>query len=332
MSDKARFRWALAVAFCLGLLLANWPWETRLPVLVHIPMLGPFLPKVLQRIGEALIIAPILAIIVDAAAKRLLLKEFAENVSIHIIGRRLPQALREHIFTYLNKPVVRTKWTITYWIENWPQMPGYVKLTTASEYEIENRGEQMERYEFLYEVEDSWFPTVGEAHLKQVSISIPGQKKREYDEATLEIRQKDSKELSGNKIFRIPLDIPPTPSAPSPQSVSRFVAQSVECYRDSFDARFAVPLIPVIETTVVANYEKTEFKVQTYLSTRGDNRAIQRTELDRATKWHITVPLLPGQCIFTRCERRHGEVRPSGTSDGNRNESEAINEQDCNHP
>jgi hypothetical protein len=99
LSERAKFRLWLAASFVFGLMMAAIPWG-EWPILGNHPTLQ-FLAYVLPRIGDAFMIAPLLAIAVEFAAARQLLKDFANDVSHHIVGRLLPPELREHILGYL---------------------------------------------------------------------------------------------------------------------------------------------------------------------------------------------------------------------------------------
>ncbi len=102
MSEKTKFQVSLLAAFTFGLFLAAYPWEGSASLMSN-PNLRTFLMHVLPKIGEAFMIAPLLAIAVELAAAQELLKTFAYDVSHHIIGRLLPPELREHMLGYLNK-------------------------------------------------------------------------------------------------------------------------------------------------------------------------------------------------------------------------------------
>lgn len=158
--ERAKFLWTVSLLFLLGLYLSAWPWNiwgpfygwARLPLIMQ---------NILPKIGDALMIAQIIAITVDQAAKRQLLGEFARDISTHIIGRALPTDLRDYIEKYLEADLVRANWRITYTITEIPSRPGYEKLITLSEYEMHNRTGMPRPYLFAYEVEE--FPEIGTA-------------------------------------------------------------------------------------------------------------------------------------------------------------------------
>ena len=66
---------------------------------------------------------------------------------------------------------IRTTWTITYTITEWPDNPEYEKLVTLSVYEVENRSSSEQKYDFSYEVETSFFPDIGKTQILHTSGS-----------------------------------------------------------------------------------------------------------------------------------------------------------------
>src|SRR5258707_5944903 len=150
--NEMRYRLLLLGAFLLGLYLAVFNWHCP-DAYARFTFPCSLLPEVPRKVGDALIIAPLLALIVDEAAKRKLIREFSLDISGHIIGRMLPVELRNHLHGYLQMFLVRTRWDITYTIEKWDGQPGYIKLSTISEYDMENHCGDPKDYEFVYRVE-----------------------------------------------------------------------------------------------------------------------------------------------------------------------------------
>ena len=122
--NERRYRLLLFAAFLVGIGLASVRVECPTSWLRFGFVCG-FLTEIPRKIGDALIIAPLLALLVDEAAKTKLLREFSLDVSSHIMGRMLPVKLRDHLTGYLQMFLVRTRWDITYYIEKWEGQPGY---------------------------------------------------------------------------------------------------------------------------------------------------------------------------------------------------------------
>jgi hypothetical protein len=128
-------------------------------------------------IGEALAIAAVIAYLVDEAAKRRLLTEFAQDVSQHIIGRLLPSGLRERMLQYLTVDFVRSNWTVIYELKvrhqqtNAGTFEKHVELMTESSYSMENRSPLDKTYIVAYEVMKKWFENLRAPEIKSVLVN-----------------------------------------------------------------------------------------------------------------------------------------------------------------
>jgi hypothetical protein len=293
MNNKLKFRFGLGATFVLGAFLAAWPWS-EWAFLSAYPRLREFLQDVLPRIGDALMIAPLLAIAVEVAAAQELLEDFVKNVSHHIIGHLLPPHLREHILGYLTTSFVRTRWFVEYQIAEWPDRTDFIKLTTFFEYELENRSDSKKLYNFSYDVEESWFPEVGDTRILQVSARQDNDLLFEHDEEELRnlVNHKN-----GFVSFSRSLAI-----LRKPHGVYRFSGHSVECSPSSLSAPF-VASVPVLETTVRILYPKNKFRVDLYLSFADEANALVKTKLEGGDQWIVNSLMLPGQCFVARWAR-----------------------------
>jgi hypothetical protein len=302
MTQKTKFRLWLVAAFGLGLVLAASPWEAWSSLAQH-PNLRALLLHVLPRVGDAFMIAPLLAIAVEFAAAQELLKSFAFDISHHIIGRLLPAELREHMLSYLTMNWVRRRWFVEYTIEEWPNKPGFIQLASFTEYELENRSDSSRSYPFVYELEESYFPKVGEARMCHACASVDGL-------PLVEHKEEDLKHLvisKGTNInFRENVSVPPMP-----HGVYRFTVESLECLPDAFESAF-IASVPVLETTVRVLYPRDKFSVHVMLSF-AEESALLKTELINGDQYVIKSPILPGQCFLTRWNRKV-EPTPANSS------------------
>ena len=303
-----RYRILLLAVFIAGLFLATLDFHcpvlfSRIAFLSKFLCILPEMPhkivETFNRIGEAFIIAPLLALIVDEAAKKKLIREFSLDISAHIIGRLLPDQLREHLRSYLQMLLVRTRWDVTYTIDKWEDdkgqiVPGYVKLSTTSEYDMENRSHEHADYKFTYDVEDSFYPDIGKTRI--TCVQLPGDGPLEGDAL-----QNDVKAENGYQRFpRVPKTIPLEPYNSRSKPSYKFRAESIECFRDSAYSPFFAAY-PVMEATLTVLYKKADFNVTLEL-TFDDNSAAEKKELtDReGTEWTIRGPILPGQGFLAR--------------------------------
>ena|ERR1051325_6178099 len=82
---KVRFRLLLTLIFFPGVVLAGISWNDLIITQIY-PQIDRFLREALPRLGDALIIAPLLAFLVEVAAAHELLDKF--------VGERLPPYYR----------------------------------------------------------------------------------------------------------------------------------------------------------------------------------------------------------------------------------------------
>jgi hypothetical protein len=299
MASKTKFHVLLLATFGLGLLLAfsSWNWLTA-PLGVD---WSHRFNEVVHKIGDALLIAPILALAVDQAAKRELLKEFAKDVSSHIIGRQLPEAMREYIRAYLDVEFLRSDWQVTYEISPWTNKDGsiadgYVQLATKSLYTMVNLTTEARVYNFQYEVEDSWFSQVGETRITHVS-GRPANQRADFDLPEEQVQLAIERTHVG-RLFTRRVTIPA-------RAKWEFVAESVECFRDSSTCQPFSAFYAVEKTEVVVTYPKSTFTVNLTLTfddvTDATNSPI---ELTNGTAWRLRKPILPGQGFVVTWRRK----------------------------
>lgn len=289
---ELRYRLVLLGAFMIGLYLSSV--EMHCPEnFRYLSFLCALLPEVPRKIGDALIIAPLLALLVDEAAKTKLLREFSLDVSSHIIGRMLPVELRKYLTGYLQMFLVRTRWEISYTINEWVGQPGYISLKTTSEYDMENRAGDPKDYEFVYKVEDSLYPDIG---CTQITFVRLGEDTYDGDALAKVIVAENGYQNFERKKLLQPHDAPNKPSY-------TFRAESIECFRNSnFSPFFAI--CPVMTAELSVWYPKDVVNVSLELTYDEVKTATVRSEIASGaltgTKWKILGPILPGQGFIVR--------------------------------
>jgi hypothetical protein len=292
MNNRTAFRIGLAVAFVVGLFLA-FPW--KFSWMSAIPSFQGLLREVVPKLGDALMIAPLVIVAIEIAASGELLQDFVKDVSHHIIGHLLPPELRDHIKGYLSADFVRPAWFVEYRISEWPDHPGFVAVKILSEYTIENRASGTRRYEFAYTLDKSWFPTVGKAKILHVRATADERAIVDHDARELADLIEES---TAHLRFSEKVDIPK-----QPHGNYRFVIESLECLPDGFATPF-VASVPVLYIILRVFYPKDRFAVDIELSFAEQDGALVRSELQDGTEWTIKTPMLPGQAFFTRWTRR----------------------------
>jgi hypothetical protein len=292
MSTRLKFILMPLVGAVLGMYFAAWPWE-RWPPVAGLHLVPEVLQRLLPPLGDALMVAALLAVMVDKAVKRELLEQFAREVSHHIIGYRLPAELRDYVMKYLTVDVIRTDWNITYTIELLETHPGFVKLTAQNAYVLQNNSLLEKKHSYSYYVERSWFPEIGESEILSFALTSPIAKES-FDlriGAGLETKT-DSGFLQTSKVLALP---------PMPHGQYKCFAESVEYFPDCFFAQF-VTLLPVLRASVTVYYPKDEMTFDLNLSCQ-DGKTTE-LQLSNGTQWTVDTPLLPGHSISTRWRKK----------------------------
>jgi hypothetical protein len=291
MAARTKYVLTLILATALGLFVISAPWE-HWPIIRGLPLLPEFLRRALPQVGEALITAAVLALLVDKAVKRELLERFAREVSHHIIGHRLPTALRDYVLRYLTVEIIRTDWDITYTIEPIGAHPGFIKLTTSVSSLLQNTSPREKKYDCAFSVERSWAPEIGESSIVSLALTAPtaGESFDLRHGKGLEQRPVDNF-IQVSREITLP---------PMPHGEYRCLSESVEYFPDCFVAQF-VALLPVLRTTFTVYYPKELMNVDLQLSC--EDGSPRKIELANGTQWTIEAPLIHGQSISTRWGR-----------------------------
>jgi hypothetical protein len=281
--ERPKYFGLLFITFALGTTAASLPWDR---------MRAPqFLRALIPGLGEALMIAPILALIVDDAAKRKLLREFAVDVSSNIIGRHLPATMREAIRQYLSVQIIRSRWCVTYTIREMPNTPGYILMHTRCEWDFENRSDKDMPCPYSFGVERSWFHEIGETQITRWGFQDPWNLKS-FDYLRGDKRLNPT--LEGDMwTVRAQVSLPP-----HPHPVFTCWAECEEVYPNNFSAPF-VAAYPVEHLTVIVRYPEGKFEIALLLSFE-DSEVENPLRSTGEIRWDLSKPILPGQCFFTR--------------------------------
>jgi hypothetical protein len=298
MSDTAKHRALLLLCALAGVLLVAAPWDNYITI-PRFPTLEHSLQKIPVSLGEALIIAIFLIVLVDSAAKRRLLREFAEDVSLHIIGRWLPTELRSYLEEYLAFDIVRKSWTIRYNIEQCPGHAQYFRLFTYSDSDLENHGNRDRLCPARFEVEESFYPELGDAKILSCSAAAESCvdnseiDPNDYDSFGYPTDNKlpqtvenNSQVIAGN--LKIPAGF-----------TFRLKAEFVEWFRDGSSIPF-FSTYPVLSTELIVNYPSQVLDVFVDLSYGDIGSDASFEPIETGGKWIFKKPMLPGQGFSVR--------------------------------
>jgi hypothetical protein len=303
-SEQARFRlrWITILGIGAALIVASTLIKAGIKDESESSVAEELWARACSGIGEALAIAAVIAYLVDEAAKRKLLKEFAEDVSEHIIGRLLPSGLRERMFQYLTVDFVRSNWTVIYELKvrylqtSAGTFEKHVELITESSYSMENHSPLGTTYTVAYEVMKKWFENLRAPEIKSVQVNgktVNGC--RLEDDGTgvfVKLNPDNAPELA--------VEIPGHTANQKPYKADvqlKLAEYLGATFYTSFDA-----LHPVVGPTLVAaKYPADELEVSLSLSFADDADAKRVPPLpEENDRWRIESPILPGQGFVLR--------------------------------
>jgi hypothetical protein len=303
------FRILLFLVFILGLGIAAFPWEKWIAWPDH-PYSQDLLRGVLPRFGDALIIAPLLALLIEFAAAYQLLDAFVENVSSHIIGHLLPKELRQHMLDYLKANFVRTRWFVEYKIESWPDEEGFLKVKIMNEYEVENRSYSKRDFPFTYKVDENChYPGNSSIqHVRAMADDKPIVECEAEELKAMETTTCDKGKVvheNGRIVYSLAVSM-------VPDATYQYLTESIECLPSCYSAPFISKLL-VLKTTVRILYPRDLLSVDLHLSFAEDS-VLLRTELIDGAEWIIYSPILPGQCFFAKWKPNGDPTKATATT------------------
>lgn len=297
MKAKTKYWVGLIGAMVVGGLLALTPAPHWVVVLFFLPPPSP-LEELLRKLGDALFIGGVLALLVDKALKEKLLTEFAHDISHHIIGKLLPAEVRDHLLVYLQTSFVRTEWRITCEIR--PQAgTEYVQLNTKIEYRVENRASNEQDYPFRVKVEKSWYPGPANS-IERLSY---GDGLKENSELVLDTDYYHD-DGHGNIEYTRPIKIAPAAPGVAPKE---FRADFIQHYwKNAFSPYYALALVKT--TTVIVKSPPDQFDIGLDLTfdknpSSPDSKVLRNLDGLTERTWVIKKPMLPGQGFFLRWTR-----------------------------
>lgn len=250
--------------------------------------------ELIPKIGDAFVIAGILALVVDQGLKLKLVEEVVRAASPSLIGRHLPEPIRLSLVRYLTLNFVRPQWEIQYEITPFSDCPGFIRLATRVKGIIVNYGDKTTKLPFNTGLDPSPIDgKYGSARLSRVSMS---------------------EEESADKIF----DVVPDPGQLTyEQEVDikpnvRYT--SIVETTEYLPATYSQPLFTstaVVHTIVSIRYDASQMDVRIELPS-GENPEPRGEPNQWGCEWTLRTPLLPGQCIllYWTAKEHHSNIAP----------------------
>jgi hypothetical protein len=236
-----------------------------------------------SKLGDALLIAWFISLMVDIGEKKGLIGEFLFESSAHIIGRQLPEQIREEVREYLNAPFVRPLWKVTYELLELPNSNA-VKLKSTYWGFIENLTTKRRGFPFNIALDPSWLTNVPQPKLSRVELKRNGKNI---------LKTQVINDLSFREIVKVRPGLP---------GRCESLLECIEYFPDSYEYSF-INEATVQHTELTIYWDKEEFDVEVNLSSGADGK-VAATHFDTHSTWSIHKPLLPGQCVLTKWKRK----------------------------
>jgi len=280
------------------------PWLLEQPQFnqpLH-PLAAGFADNVLnliEKLGDALLIASFLALVVDYPAKLNLAFEAAKGASRLIICEHLPDDLKAAILKLTESEFVRRNWKIVYKLEP-TSSPGIVEFTSVISGEVENRGKLSKEFRFKGSVDRSPVPAgCGQSKLLGVKIKWGKRDKDKFECSGASLAAHTTVGEDGSTIFERPRVV----NAGGKIETS---IESLEFLPDSYIMPLFVGTC-VNEAELTVLYDASKFDVVVSVGT-SQNLQGESDFSGESKAWKIETPLLPGHCILTAWY----PVKPSG--------------------
>lgn len=137
--ETKTFTAVVVIIGTLGLFLIWHPWP-------------PYHDWLAEKLGEAFLIASILAVTVDQYSKRRLAVDVARDVWTFIIGHPLPKELQEYLKQLANTHLLRRDWEIRYIFSKNPD-PQKINIRVESQFKLQNLSATPQPYQQKLQLE-----------------------------------------------------------------------------------------------------------------------------------------------------------------------------------
>jgi hypothetical protein len=292
---RARNKWLiiLLVAFLIGIFLAGWS--------IKYPGNWIFFEKVRElgtKIGDALIIAVVSAILVDRYVRSELVEEVARDVIPYGVGMGLPPEFARELRTIFRAGITRRDLRISYKLQRVPGRP-YVKNLAGVSFLLENNTSQTQKFLHAVRLSESPFQAKGEpdSEIRQFACWKDG--KYQYNLRTGDPAFKPTKEKGIWTISR-EVSVPPQKDA-----AIRCEAEWTEYYWENYADQFTLAS-PTVGVTFEIEFPYAEIDVlDVSFQKEADPDQIKEDGTTPGVKtWSYTGVMLTGQHLWIRWERR----------------------------
>lgn len=176
-ASRLKFWGVLLAVVLIGIALDSLPESAKLlpkwPLLVRLAS-QPWLMDLLNKLGDAAIIAAILAVAVDGYVKQKLVSEVAREAVDFAVGYALPPQVKKHIQHILRMPFVRKNLVFTYEFAAaaaGPHSDEYLEVACTTKYNIVNLTDHDIKFTVRTAVQKAHYPGLGENRLCLLQVA-----------------------------------------------------------------------------------------------------------------------------------------------------------------
>lgn len=211
LNEHLRFWLLVSIMFVVGVLLIN---ETPIH---HIPYIERVGHHFLEKLGDALVIAALLAYPVDQYLKSRLLREVSRDVLSFTAGHDVPGEMKNVITDILRRPYARRHFRIRFSLHpvTFPGPLSCVRLEMLTSYEVHNLTHQMIPYTLQSAIEKSYLSQHEPSTIRAVRT------------ATFQLNQEEIRSADGYREddthvrFSKPMELAPVGKTPLTVSTER---------------------------------------------------------------------------------------------------------------
>jgi hypothetical protein len=164
---RNRFFWLLVLLFLIGVVLLSPELVAHVPLGRHINTVIDFFlhGELRPKLGDAIIIASVLAAAVDRYLKLNLLEEASRDALAFAAGHALPAPIKHRIADLIRAPHARRGFRMMLTLTRIKERPGYVRLLSHTSYAMLNLTGDPLPFAVRSVVEQSRWPQAGENKL-----------------------------------------------------------------------------------------------------------------------------------------------------------------------
>jgi hypothetical protein len=240
--------------------------------------------EIIDKLGDALLIAAVIGYCIDVAIKHELIEEVVRAASPELLGRHLPPDVRRALVGMFEMKFVRAQWTVEYELTPVEGRTDLLQVKETIGGVVMNCGRNQETYTLVTSVDPSFLEGGPESEISRLNVGP------EFGTSLIDEHPENQEQPDKTKVASYPFDIPPRRRYETKVELTEYRPMS-----------FILPLFTA--TTVAKTVLKIRYPMDLldlHVSTGTSDSLPPKNQTKLGKEWEITTPLLPGQCVITR--------------------------------